>query len=161
MTDPHVLARIDELQMKYLSALDSHDLKVWLECFTEEGSYICITKENDDAGLPVAMMLDDSHARLKDRVKFIDEVWSGTFEDYGTRHFVQRFSCKPAGDSGSRVSVLSNFMVCYTNRRGGSDILATGVYQDEIDLHGDVARFVAKKAVMDTVTTPRYLVYPI
>lgn len=159
MIDPLVLARIDELQMKYLAALDRQDMKGWLDCFAEEGGYTCITRENQDAGLPVAMMLDDTHARLKDRVKFVNEVWSGTYEAYATRHFVQRFECTQAG--GKRVNVLSNFIVSYTNRRGGSDILVTGVYEDEIDLAGGAARFVKKKAVMDTVTTPRYLVYPV
>lgn len=145
--------------MKYLAALDRQDMKGWLDCFAEEGSYICISRENEDAGLPVAMMLDDTRARLKDRVKFVDEVWSGTYEAYSTRHFVQRFECTQAG--GERYNVLSNFIVSYTNRRGGSDILVTGVYEDQIDLNGTAARFTAKKAVMDTVTTPRYLVYPI
>lgn len=159
MIDPLVLARVDELQMKYLAALDRHDLNAWLECFAEEGSYICISRENHDAGLPVAMMLDDTYARLKDRVKFVDEVWSGTYEDYATRHFVQRFECTQG--SGGRFNVLSNFIVSYTNRRGGSDILVTGVYEDDIDLNASAARFRKKKAIMDTVTTPRYLVYPI
>jgi anthranilate 1,2-dioxygenase small subunit len=157
--DPEILARIDELQTKYLAALDRQDMKDWLDCFAEEASYICISRENQDAGLPVAMMLDDTRARLKDRVKFVDEVWSGTYEDYATRHFVQRFECKATGNG--RVNVLSNFIVAYTNRRGASDILATGVYEDEIDLNGVSARFTAKKAIMDTVTTPRYLVFPI
>jgi len=159
VTDLVVLARVDELQMKYLAALDRHDMKAWLACFAEEGSYTCISRENHDAGLPVAMMLDDTHARLRDRVKFIDEVWSGTYEDYATRHFVQRFECIPG--NGGRVTVRSNFIVSYTNRRGGSDILVTGVYEDDIDLSGTAARFKSKKAIMDTVTTPRYLVYPI
>jgi 3-phenylpropionate/cinnamic acid dioxygenase small subunit len=158
VTDPAVLARIDALQVQYLAALDRHDMKGWLACFIDDGSYVCITRENDDAGLPVAMMLDDTGARLKDRVKFVDEVWSGTFEDYATRHFVQRLECT---QDGGRVKVLSNFMVSYTNRRGGSDILVTGVYEDEIDLSANEARFRAKRAVLDTVTTPRYLVYPI
>ncbi len=159
MIDPGVLARVDELQMKYFAALDRHDMNAWLECFAEEGSYTCITRENHDAGLPVAMMLDDTRARLKDRVKFINEVWSGTYEDYATRHFVQRFECTQG--SGRRVSVRSNFIVSYTNRQGGSDILVTGVYEDDIDLSGSEARFKSKKAIMDTITTPRYLVYPI
>jgi anthranilate 1,2-dioxygenase small subunit len=154
-----LLAEVDALQMRYLAALDRHDLEAWLECFAEEASYTCITRENDEAGLPVALMLDDCRARLKDRVKFVNEVWSGTFEDYTTRHFVQRFDCTPSG-RGS-VSVLSNFMVSYTNRRGASDILCTGIYQDKIDLGNGVARFRQKRAVLDTVTTPRYLVYPV
>lgn len=159
MIDAATLARVDALQMKYLAALDRHDLKGWLDCFAAEAGYVCITRENDDAGLPVALMLDDTRARLKDRVKFIDEVWSGTFEDYATRHFVQRLECKqgPAG----RLTVLTNFMVSYTNRRGGSDILVTGVYEDEVDLSGAEACFTSKRAILDTVTTPRYLVYPV
>ncbi len=104
-------------------------------------------------------MLDDTRGRLKDRVKFINEVWSGTFEDYATRHFVQRFECNKGANG--RLSVLTNFMVSFTNRRGGSDILVTGVYEDEIDLGGKEAIFVSKRAILDTVTTPRYLVYPV
>ncbi|MEA2937437.1 MAG: anthranilate 1,2-dioxygenase small subunit [Alphaproteobacteria bacterium] len=151
--------QVDALQMKYLAALDRRDLDAWLACFADEASYTCITRENSDANLPVALMLDDCRARLKDRVKFVNEVWSGTFEDYATRHFIQRFECTQAEDGG--LSVLSNFMVSYTNRRGGSDILVTGVYEDAIGLRHEGACFRAKRAVLDTVTTPRYLVYPV
>ena len=145
--------------MKYLAALDRHDLDAWLNCFAEDASYTCITRENCDADLPVALMLDDCHARLQDRVKFINEVWSGTFEDYSTRHFVQRFDCSESATG--RLAVLTNFMVAYTNRRGSSEILVTGVYEDEIGLVNGEAKFRTKRAILDTVTTPRYLVYPI
>ena len=159
MIDPAVLARVDALQMKYLSALDRRDLESWLACFADEAGYVCITRENNDAGLPVALMMDDTRARLKDRVKFVNEVWSGTFEDYATRHFVQRLDCKEAGKA--RYDVLTNFMVSYTNRRGGSDILVTGVYEDVVETAGTEANFISKRAILDTVTTPRYLVYPV
>jgi 3-phenylpropionate/cinnamic acid dioxygenase small subunit len=157
--DGGVLTRIDGLQMKYLSALDRRDLESWLACFADEAGYVCITRENHDAGLPVALMMDDTRARLKDRVKFITEVWSGTFEDYATRHFVQRLDCKEA--AGGRYDVLTNFMVSYTNRRGGSDILVTGVYEDTVAITGADTNFISKRAILDTVTTPRYLVYPV
>jgi 3-phenylpropionate/cinnamic acid dioxygenase small subunit len=163
VADAGVLAQVDALQMRYLAALDRHDLAAWLDCFADEASYVCITRENHDDGLPVALMMDDCRARLRDRVKFVTEVWSGTFEDYATRHFVQRFDCAPGPDS--TVTVRSNFMVSYTNRRGASDILVTGVYEDEIALGGDGggggAKFKSKRAILDTVTTPRYLVYPV
>jgi anthranilate 1,2-dioxygenase small subunit len=157
--DPTLLGEVDALQIKYLAALDRHDLTGWLDCFADEASYTCITRENHEAGLPVALMLDDCRARLRDRVKFVTEVWSGTFEDYTTRHFVQRLDCSQA--DGGPLQVRSNFMVSYTNRRGASDILVTGVYEDAIDLERTGARFRAKRAILDTVTTPRYLVYPV
>jgi len=159
VTDPAILSQVDALQMSYLAALDRRDLDAWLNCFAEEASYTCITRENHDADLPVALMLDDCYARLKDRVKFINEVWSGTFEDYATRHFAQRLDCTQS--AAGRLAVVTNFMVAYTNRRGASEILATGVYEDDVSLANGAAKFRAKRAILDTVTTPRYLVYPI
>lgn len=159
MIDAAILARVDALQMQYLAALDRHDLNGWLACFADDGSYTCITRENHDAGFPVALMLDDTGARLKDRVKFVNEVWSGTYEDYATRHFVQRLECTQA--ENGRLKVLSNFLVSYTNRQGASDILVAGVYEDEVAFDTMGMRFAAKRAILDTVTTPRYLVYPV
>ena len=159
MIEPAVLASIDALQMQYLAALDQRDFDAWLDCFADEAAYICITRENHDAGLPVAMMMDDTRARLRDRVKFIKEVWSGTYEDYATRHFVQRIGGE-ALDRGY-IRIFTNFMVSYTNRRGGSDILVTGVYDDTVSVNGGTPKFASKRAILDTVTTPRYLVYPV
>jgi len=160
VTNPDVLARIDALQIKYLRALDGADMTGWLDCFGEQdASYICTTRENEQQNLPLALMMDDSYDRLKDRVRFITEVWSGTFEDYQTRHFVQRLDCKESGKD--RYDVLTNFMVSYTNRRGGSEILVTGVYEDSMRIAGANAHFISKRAILDTVTTPRYLVYPV
>ena len=160
MTNPDVLARIDALQTRYVRALDGRDMSGWLDCFGDkDASYICTTRENEDQNLPLALMMDDSYDRLKDRVRFITEVWSGTYEDYQTRHFVLRldFTEKGAGI----YALASNFMVAYTTARGRSEMLAAGVYQDEISLAGNDAKFKSKKAILDTVATPRYLVYPV
>lgn len=160
MTNPDVLARIDALQIKYQRALDGADMTGWLDCFGEkDASYICTTRENEEQNLPLALMMDDSYDRLKDRVRFITEVWSGTYEDYQTRHFVQRLDCADKG--AGLYAVASNFMVAYTSARGRSEILAAGIYQDEISLAGNDAKFRSKKAILDTVATPRYLVYPV
>lgn len=156
--DPAILARIDALQTDYIAALDSQDMHAWLDCFGQEGSYVCTTLENDVQGLPLALMLDDCHARLKDRVNYITDVWVGTFEDYTTRHFVQRLKCVA---SGPFYEVTSNFLVTYTSARGLSDVLTAGSYRDVIAVEEAGAKFCSKKAVLDTTVTPRYLVYPV
>ena len=154
-----MLARIDALQQRYVRALDTRDMTAWAGCFSENGSYICIPRENVEQDLPVAHMMDDNLARIHDRVTYIARVWAGTFEDYRTRHFVQRIDCAPCG--AGVVAVESNFMVAYTTNRGRSEILVAGTYEDSIELGPGDARFRAKKAVLDTATTPRYLVYPV
>jgi len=157
--DGETLARIDALQSRYIRALDTKNLAAWSDCFGEAASYICIARENEEQNLPLAIMMDDSLARIHDRVKYVTEIWAGTFEDYQTRHFVQRIECVPRATD--LVAVESNFLVAYTSARGRSEILVAGSYQDEIDLGHGEARFRAKKAILDTVTTPRYLVYPV
>jgi len=154
-----VLDQIDALQLEYLRALDRRDMAAWERCFGETASYVCTTAESEDQGLPVALMLDDSRQRIADRVGYVTKIWAGTFEDYRTRHFVQRLSC--SARPGPRLDVESQFLVAYTTTRGQSELLATGVYRDEIVIDSAGARFVSKKAVLDTAITPRYLVYPI
>src|SRR5260370_37199134 len=98
----NALAVIDAINLKYVDALDSKEMNKWLDVFSEDdiASYICISRENVDRGLPLALMMDDCKARLYDRVTYITKIWAGTFEDYRTRHFVQRVRAEQISDSG-------------------------------------------------------------
>ena len=151
--------RVHELLLRYIKALDNQDMKGWLACFSQSGSYICTTRENVEQGLPVATMMDDTRARLEDRVKTIEEVWAGTYEDYQTRHFIQSLQCGPRADGSWQVE--SNFVVTYTTANGNMSVLAAGVYYDEVVLEDDEVKLASRRAVLDSVLTPRYLVYPI
>jgi 3-phenylpropionate/cinnamic acid dioxygenase small subunit len=154
-----MLEQADALQRRYILALDRRDLQGWADCFADPGSYVCATRENEDQGLGLGFMMDDSLARIKDRVTYINQVWAGTFEDYTTRHFVQRLECR-AGNGGALI-VQSSLLVAYTDTAGRSQLLAAGLYVDEITMASQGARFSSKKALLDTSTIPRYLVYPI
>lgn len=159
MRDKDILTEIDALQMSYIAALDGQDMTAWMNCFCQNGGYICTTRENEIDGLPVALMMDYSRERLQDRVKFVTEIWTGTYEDYSTRHFVQRLSCKEEPD-GSYIAI-SNFMVTYTTAEGRSEVLVSGEYVDHIERQGEAVFFRSKKAILNSTTTPRYLVYPV
>jgi anthranilate 1,2-dioxygenase small subunit len=159
VVDRDILERVDALQLEYLRALDRRDMEGWAACFAESASYICTTSENEDQGLPVALMLDDSRERIADRVQYVTRVWAGTYEDYRTRHFVQRLSCVPRQEG--LFEVETQFMVVYTTARGQSEVLAAGVYFDQVQISARGAKFCAKRAVLDTSVTPRYLVYPL
>lgn len=102
-------------------------MQAWLDCFTDDGSYICIARENEDQDLPLALMMDDCLDRLVDRVNYVTQVWAGTFEDYTMRHFVQRMECMPAGPSLYRIS--TNMMVSYTSSKGFLELLVAGTYK--------------------------------
>lgn len=154
------LRRIDELQLRYIDALDAKRMPSWLETFAADGEYICNTAESEEAGWQTALIMDDCHGRLEDRVKFVDKVWAGTFHDYQTRHFVQRIECKLA-ENGLYL-VRSNFSISFTRSdTGRTDILAAGVYRDIVDASGEHAVFRSKKALIDAPMLPHYIVYPL
>ena len=153
------LQQIDALLINYIAALDSKDMSGWLDTFASDGSYICIANENEQSGLPLALMMDDCHERLEDRVTYVTKVWAGTFEDYQTRHFVQRVNCTPKG--GDLYETVSNFTVFYTDSAGNTGTLVGGRYVDQIVLGNGGAKLKSRRAVMDTNVAPRYIVYPI
>lgn len=159
MLDDKIEKSLDALQTRYVLALDRQDMAAWVGCFDQEASYICIARENVEQDLPLAVMMDDSLDRIRDRANYVTQVWAGTFEDYKTRHFIQRLLLRESGPG--LVEAESNFMVVYTQESGKSEVLAAGVYQDVVSVRDGQARFRSRRAVLDTVTMPRYLVYPI
>jgi anthranilate 1,2-dioxygenase small subunit len=160
VVDANLTALVDELQQQYVLALDDRDMRAWADCFAADlSSYVCTTRENEEQELGVALMLDDTRDRIEDRINHITKIWAGTFEDYTTRHVVQRLQCN--ADDGGVVRVRSNFMVTYTTMRGRCEVLGAGTYLDEIVLEPAGARFRSKRAVLDNAVTARYLVYPI
>jgi anthranilate 1,2-dioxygenase small subunit len=162
MIDHVILSVMDELQLRYTCSLDRRDMAAWLSTFADipEASHICTSAESVKAGEALAMMLDDCRSRLEDRVTFITKVWAGTFQDYQTRHVVQRVSVEELGDG--RYQVLTNFIVSYTpEETGQTALLASGYYDDTVVVGTEGAWFEAKKAVMDASVLPHYLVYPL
>ena len=164
MTDPHettIEERVRRLERRYAEALDSQRLDLWLDCFAEDGSYFVIGADNDAEGLPLCLMMDDCRERLEDRVTFVTEIWPGSFEDYRTRHFIQPLRLESDGDASGLFRAVANFTVLATDTRGRTSLFITGEYRDRIRVTGDECRYVERRVVMDTFTTPGVVVYPL
>lgn len=156
------LAAIDELQAAYADALDSKNMAGWREAFAnrDDVSYICISADNVEQGLELAMMLDDSSARIHDRVTYITEIWAGTFQDYRTRHVIQRL--RATRNSDGVIDMRSSFAVFFAGDDTGiAQVLTTGIYEDRIVDEGHAMKLLSRRAVLDTAVLPRYLVFPV
>lgn len=154
---------LDRLLLADANALDSKDMTGWLTNYAEEeqASYYCRAAENTEHNLELGFMFDDCRARLEDRVTYVTEIWAGTFQDYRTRHFVQRVSHRQV--DARTVEVVSNFSVFMTPMDVGvTQVLAAGRYLDTMRLSDDGgAKLLSRRAELDTSVLPRYLVYPI
>ena len=151
-------AEVQALQERYINALDRKDMEGWLDCFSPNGGYICTTAENHSQNLPIAIMHDMSPECLRDRIKFIEKIWSGTYEDYTTRHFIQQVSWEDVEDG---VRINTSFLTSFVDKNGMSGLLATGCYEDEVEFVDGTPLFRKKIAIIDASVTPRYLVYPL
>jgi len=121
------LRLVDELQLRYIDALDRKQMPEWAALFGAEAEYVCTTAESEQAGLPLALIMDDCRGRIDDRVKFVDRVWAGTFQDYQTRHFVQRLACSRT--QAGLFSVRSNVAIAFTRSdTNGWPRLSTSAY---------------------------------
>lgn len=158
--DATTVAALDDLQARYVEALGAQDMQAWLACFSSdaEASYLCVSAENDRRGLGIALMYDDSRARLEDRVSIVTKVWAGTYQAYRTRHFVQRLTCRPAG--AGRVETTANFLIAMTPEGDVPALLTSGVYRDVVELRDGRALLRSRRAVYDADTLPRYVVFP-
>ncbi|SEK56139.1 aromatic-ring-hydroxylating dioxygenase subunit beta [Rhodococcus maanshanensis] len=149
---------VDDLLGRYSQVLDEQDWALWPDLFAQECSYTVHTLDNIQRGLPLAYMYDDNRARVIDRIKFITEVWAGTIEPYRTRHVTQRTQAAPLSEN--RWAVRANFQVSFTENDSLSGLLATGYYEDVVELGEDCARFVSRAVRLDSMPA-RYLVYPL
>ena len=164
-TDDRLLeARVRDLERRYADAVDSRRMDAWLDCFTEDGSYYVIAADNESDDLPLCLMMDDCRERLEDRATFVRDIWPGSFEDYQTRHFIQplRLEPEPGAKTGSGMfRALANFTVFATDARGRTGLFIAGQYRDRIRVNGGDCRYVERRVVMDTFTTPGVVVYPL
>ncbi|MEJ1962707.1 MAG: aromatic-ring-hydroxylating dioxygenase subunit beta [Gammaproteobacteria bacterium] len=93
-------------------------------------------------------------------MNFVTRIWVGTYADYRTRHFIQRTSCRPAGEG--LFDVETNFSVaCTPSETGRTQLCATGVYLDRVAVTADGASFLSKKVVTDSALVERFMVYPL
>lgn len=162
-TDTTLEAALDALLLADASALDGKDMLGWLANYADEdaASYFCRSAENTENNLALGFMYDDCRARLEDRVTFVNEIWAGTFQDYRTRHFVQRVRYERL--DASTIEMRSNFSVFMTPEDSGiTQVLAAGQYLDTVRAGSDgELKLLSRRAELDTSVLPRYLVYPI
>ena len=151
---------IEDLNSEYIAALNDFNMDNWLACFTQQGQYTLTSEENIRRGLPIAFMLDDCYARLKDRVKQVMEIQYDSSEHYQMRHFTQLISATELKTGELKANY--NFSVYYTPRdTNQTATLCVGRYEDTIVIENDEARFDKRVAIVDTNVLPRYVAYPV
>jgi anthranilate 1,2-dioxygenase small subunit/terephthalate 1,2-dioxygenase oxygenase component beta subunit len=156
--DVETTFKVQDLQARYVQALDDDRLEQWPDFFTEQCRYLVTTAENRAQGLPLGMIYATSRAMLRDRVRSLRDA--NVYEGQRYRHMIAPPVIEPG--EGGMVSARTNFMVVRTMHTGESILFASGRYDDRIVLAGpDAPRFAEKIVVLDSRQIDTLLAIPI
>lgn len=150
-----------DLQARYVATLDDRRIRDWPDLFTEDACYSVVPRSNRDAGRPLSILLDDSKARIRDRVTYVEEIWTGNFTDYIPRHLYTVLSIEPSAETPAELIMRTNLAVYFTEPDGRTMLFAAGEYEDIVVVEDQGVHFRQKTVVLDTDLLPRYFVYPL
>src|SRR6516162_499969 len=78
--------KVEDLNARYVQAIDDDKLEAWPDFFTEQGRYRVTTAENFERGLPLGMIYATSRAMLRDRVRSLRDA--NVYEAQRYRHMI-------------------------------------------------------------------------
>jgi 3-phenylpropionate/cinnamic acid dioxygenase small subunit len=156
--DVETTFKVQELQARYIQALDDDRLEDWPNFFTDACRYIVTTADNLAQGMPLGMIYATSRAMLRDRVRSLRDA--NVYEAQRYRHMI----APPVIERGEGgvVHAKTSFMVVRIMHTGETMMFVTGRYDDRILLEGpDAPRFVDKSVVLDSRVIDTLLAIPI
>ena len=150
--------RVSELLDRYASHVDHGRLDEWAALFAEESRYEVRTRENVEAGNPIALVLDDSKDRILDRITVIRKFWRGHHDEQYVRHLWSALRIEDYDDC--HVTATSNVVVHGCRSSGRPFVLAMGEATDDIEL-GPELRFRSRVVVLDHAAVDGAFIDPI
>ena len=157
MVDMPTWFGIQQLYADYASAVDSGQLDLWPEFFTENCVYKLQPRENHERGFPLCTLLFTSKGMLKDRVYGIQETLY--HDPYYQRHVVGAPVVRKVEDG--RIYSEANYAVFRTKIDKESTVFNVGRYVDTLVQTPQGLKFQERLCVYDSEMIPNSIIYPI
>jgi 3-phenylpropionate/cinnamic acid dioxygenase small subunit len=155
--DIDLLFRVQDLNARYVEAIDDDRLETWPDFFREKCLYRITTAENEAQGLPIGFIYATSRAMLRDRIKALRQA--NVYEAQRYRHVLS--APRVLSEQGGVVHVRTGFMVARIMHTGETMLFATGRYEDRISLDGPQPLFAEKSVIIDSRQIDTLLAIPL
>lgn len=141
----HVPAEVTSLMAEYAHVIDGGRYEEWPDLFTDPCLYRITTRENEDRGLPLSIIMCDSRGMLLDRV--VSVRTANVFIPHSYRHMV---SCIQLIESAAdEWRVRSNYLVIRTMPDGTMCVFSTGEYRDHVVMEAGAPKFRERVVICD------------
>jgi 3-phenylpropionate/cinnamic acid dioxygenase small subunit len=151
--------QVQNLNARYVQAIDDNELESWPDFFTADGRYRVTTADNYEKDLPLALIHATSRAMLRDRVRSLRGA--NVYEAQRYRHVIGPPLVRVADDN--QVHAHTSFLVVRIMHTGESTLFATGRYEDRVvlDARGATAHFAEKLVILDSRLVDTLLAIPL
>lgn len=151
------LLRAQQLLARYGMLLDQDQLEQWVELFTEDAQYKVSTRENEQLGLPVAMIWCDNRAMIADRVQSLRHV-----NEYNL-HWARRVIGPPdvISADAAMLRVQAAYSLYQTDLEGATRSFSVGRYDFTCRRTEAGLRLSCALVIADTALVPTLLAAPI
>jgi 3-phenylpropionate/cinnamic acid dioxygenase small subunit len=148
---------IQNLNARYVEAIDNDRLEDWPGFFREDGSYKITTAENVAQGFPIGLMFATSRAMLRDRIKALRQA--NVYEAQHYRHVLG--APLVIAEEVGLARARTNFIVARIMHTGETTLFATGYYEDRVAKNGPELLFAEKTVVIDSRQINTLLAIPL
>jgi anthranilate 1,2-dioxygenase small subunit len=150
---------IEDFNTAYAAALDEQRLEDWAEMFTDDASYVVISRENADRGMPVGLIYCENKGMIHDRAFALKNT--EMFAPRYLRHIVgnlQVLGAEPNGEIRARANYV---VVQVLFDRPDAKLHQVGVYHDRFRRVGDHLRLAERRCVYDNLLVDNALCLPV
>jgi 3-phenylpropionate/cinnamic acid dioxygenase small subunit len=145
------------LLAQYGSLVDTGQYEQWLDLFSPRCSYYIRPRENDELGLPAALIYCDSRAMLEDRIYALR--FASKYNLHNDRHIIGLPRIVSKWSDG--ILIEAPFAVYQTEQEGDCRLFATGLYRDRIEPSGQDFKISEKIVLLDSFAIPSLLATPL
>lgn len=156
-SDATARRQIEELNARYIRAIDDDQLEAWPELFTEKCLYRITTRENFARGFTTPLMECASRGMLIDRVTGYRRV--NIYEPQRYTHMLSGLVLEPI--DATHMACRQNYLVVRTMVMGEMSIFSTGLYLDRVVLSENGATFEERIVVQESRRVDTLLVIPL
>ena len=150
---------VEDFNTAYAAALDEQRLEDWAEMFTDDASYVVISRENADRGMPVGLIYCENKGMIHDRAFALKNT--EMFAPRYLRHIVgnlQVLGAEPNGEIRARANYV---VVQVLFDRPDAKLHQVGVYHDRFRRVGDHLRLAERRCVYDNLLVDNALCLPV
>lgn len=152
-------AEIEQFNTVYATALDDQRLSDWSEMFTDDASYVVLSRENHDRGMPVGLIYCENQAMIRDRAFALEKT--AMFAPRYLRHMISNTQVIGVDPDGS-IRARANYLVLQVLfDRPDATLHQVGVYHDVFRNTADGLKLAKRHCVYDNLLVPNALCLPV